>query len=710
MRSCYTMKISRLMVEKLGVKLYDRISAVIAELVANSYDADATEVKITAPLGTCLATKTGGQITDRGLTISVCDNGVGMTPDEINKFYLRVGAERRNDPARPGKGNRSPKFKRHVMGRKGVGKLAPFGICNIIEILSSGGEKIKIPDDSRQQETGYRTAHLILDRQKILEDTDHDYHPRTGALDNTLQPSTGTTVTLRGFAYRRVPDRDIFTRQLAQRFGLTAQDWELWLCDANQDPDTEGYKSVIGSLEIKTMAHTRIHFQSPSGTHKPMTDPGTCKVIGPDDKPLPDMEAGFEHDGRFYPVTGWTAYARHPFRDDLMAGVRIYCRGKIAAQTGVFNSGAGFTGEYNVRSYLVGELYADWLDDEEDLIQTDRRDILWSHELGQALQEWGQKLVRTMGRLTREPMRKQTLDLFLEASRVDQRIQDAFPLEEQEAIRDNATKLARGLGRTMRADEVQDGEVVEHWVNLILILAPQLALGKTMQEAGAEETPVGTLVRILHLARLAELSSLGQIAETRLNIIQKVQNLKDDSGTAEQQLQDLLAYAPWLINPQWSLIAANQTFASLAREFPKFYRERTGQALQLGTFQETRKRPDFVLFSVADGLQLVEIKRPGHKLQDEEMARIMDYHDAMQGFLAEPAHKDFRQAFPAFHITLICDGLNLKNPWQTLYDTYGEQGKLTRLNWTAFLLRTEQTHQSFLAEAKKQRQYADVSA
>ena len=49
--SRYRMTISRLTVDKLGVKLYDRVSAVIAELVANSYDADATEVEIARPNG-----------------------------------------------------------------------------------------------------------------------------------------------------------------------------------------------------------------------------------------------------------------------------------------------------------------------------------------------------------------------------------------------------------------------------------------------------------------------------------------------------------------------------------------------------------------------------------------------------------------------------------------------------------------------------------
>ena len=99
MTSRYRMTISRLTVDKLGVKLYDRVSAVIAELVANSYDADATEVEIAAPMDEFLATKTGEEIFDKGFNIEVKDNGIGMTPDEVNAFYLVVGAERRPDPS-----------------------------------------------------------------------------------------------------------------------------------------------------------------------------------------------------------------------------------------------------------------------------------------------------------------------------------------------------------------------------------------------------------------------------------------------------------------------------------------------------------------------------------------------------------------------------------------------------------------------------------
>ena len=175
----YTMTISRLTIDKLGVKLYDKVSAVIAELVSNSYDADATEVFIKAPMGEFLATKANGQLQDKGWHIEVWDNGLGMTPEEVNEFYLRVGAERRSDPKR---GEYSKQFGRKVMGRKGVGKLAPFGICRKIEIVTSGGDLIESIDEKDNPIRGYLTAHLILNSEAVLQETDEPYKPDVGNL------------------------------------------------------------------------------------------------------------------------------------------------------------------------------------------------------------------------------------------------------------------------------------------------------------------------------------------------------------------------------------------------------------------------------------------------------------------------------------------------------------------------------------------------
>jgi hypothetical protein len=406
----YVMKISRLTVDKLGVKLYDKVSAVIAELVANSYDADATEVVIRAPMGEFLASRQHGKVKDKGYSIEIADNGTGMTPDEMNKYYLKVGAERRSDE----RGDRSKRLKRKVMGRKGVGKLAPFGICRIIEVVSCGGKKIDGKGSDGKTRRGYVTAHLILDRDGILKDEDFDYEPALGSLDGTIASTSGTKVILREFAFRRVPTMTEFSRQLAQRFGIQSGNWKIVLVDSLKTEDDPDHTTTVGAFAVVVMPNTRITFS-------PNQD-GEIVGLAADDagKPVEGTNAGFEYEGKKYAIRGWVGYSRDPYKDDLMAGVRIYCRGKIAAQTNVFNQGAGFHGEYSVRSYLVGELHADWLDEEEDLINTDRRDIMWSHELGQKFEEWGREVVKKIASLARNPLRKKVWDRLREASKLEE--------------------------------------------------------------------------------------------------------------------------------------------------------------------------------------------------------------------------------------------------------------------------------------------------
>lgn len=693
----YSLTISRMTVDKLGVKLYDRVSAVIAELVSNSYDADATEVIVEAPMGEYLASKAGGEITDKGYAISVTDDGIGMSPEQANDYFLKVGAERRTDPS-PGRGAKSPKFGRKVMGRKGVGKLAPFGICQIVEVITSGGEEVSVCENG-EVISGYRTAHFILDRNEILQDTDREYKLRTGPLDDMVRPSTGTKIVLKNFAYRRVPAHDDFTRQLSHRFGLPSKDWKIMARDSMRG----GIDKVVGDFLIDQLANTGISFYGRRDSKMPGCDGSQFRAIGPDLSEIDEFRAGFAHDGSFYPIEGWVAYAKEPYRDDLMGGIRIYCKGKIAAQTAVFNLPAGFHGEYNVRSYLVGALHADWLDDDEDLIQTDRRDILWSHEVGEKFQEWGQSVIRKIGYFTRDPIRKKTWDTFVEVGKVYDRILEAFPEDEQADVRHRAEKLARRLGQTVRGDEVQDHEVVGSIVDLAITLAPHILLERALREASRENTPISVLSNILKTAKLAELLSFGRIVTDRLKVIERLEVLKDDPETAEERLQKLLQDAPWLINPQWSPITSNQAFSTLKSEFEKSYKERTGKDLYLGDFTSPLKRPDFVLSTMGRDLKVVEIKAPGHSLTNEEMERIVTYHDQLKDFLHDPANEAMRRFFDSFDITLVCDSLSLSGTARTAYDHYSSEKSLSHKNWRSFLMETKIVHQDFLAEAERQR-------
>ena len=691
----YSMRISRLTVDKLGVKLYDKVSTVIAELIANAYDADARIVTVRAPVGQYLATRAGGTVSDKGFDIQVVDNGIGMTPQQVQDFFLVVGAERRKDP---GRGGLSPSFNRKVMGRKGVGKLAPFGICKTIEVISAGGGPVDDPGAAPGAK-GYLTSHIILDYNGIValgNEPDERYKPAVGDRDNSLSSKPGTQIILKDFNYRKVPDIKVLGRQIAQRFGITATNWQVQLIDnTKSDPPPE----IVGEFHVDTMPNTRLEFQE-GGT-----------VLGPSGSPETGLTAGFTQDGKFYSLVGWMAYSTTPYSDQLMAGVRIYCRGKIAAQTSIFDQRAGFTGEHNIRSYLVGQLHADWLDEDEDLIQTDRRDILWSDELAAAFQAWGQSIVKRIGTLSRDPLRKATLQLFLDTGNVDARILSAFPADDQLEIRSRAKEVARSFGRTISRREAEDASVVNELVDLSITLAPHITLDSMMKEAVADaDKPLSVLGSFLRTARLAELSSFGRIAEDRLKVVDRLEVLKDAEDTDENDLQQLIANAPWLVNPEWAPVTENQTFSRLRREFEKYYEEKTGRTISLSSFQKTGKRPDFVLSSQEGTVQIIEIKKPRHKLSNTEMDRIVTYYENMEAFLADPGHVEFRNLFPNFHITVVCDSIGLTGAQNAAFEGYKSKRKLTHMNWSGFLLRTEQVHQDFLHEACRQRDARPATA
>ena len=689
----YTMKISRLTVDKLGVKLYDRVSAVIAELISNSYDADATEVIVRAPMGQYLATRAGGSVSDKGFEIRVIDDGTGMTPGQtggMQQFFLVIGAERRNDQRR---GAVSPKYRRKVMGRKGVGKLAPFGICKVIEVISSGGEKIE-----RKGEEGFLTSHVIMNYDDIMaEDSGRtkQYQPTTGKLDGTLRERTGTEIIMKKFNFRRVPEIEDLSRQIAQRFGIESENWKITLQDNVKTSSAQDYSRTVGVFDVETMPNTRISFQC---------EGESGRVVGPDGGEISDLKPGFEYSERFYPINGWVAYAKNPYKDDLMAGIRIYCRGKIAAQTSVFGRRAGFTGEHNVRSYLVGELQADWLDEDDDLIQTDRRDVLWSDELGTAFQEWGQRIVQKIGTLSRDPMRKATLEIFFKTGQVDERVRKAYPSKNEDPIREKAVDVAKMLGRTVSRSNAEDQAVVGDLVDLSIALAPHITLDEMMREAAEQtDTPLAALGAILRTAHIAELSSFGRIAQDRLKVIDRLETLKDSDETKEDSLQNLIEDAPWLINPEWAPVVANQALGTLRREFEKYYSKKTGFTISLSDFENPNKRPDFVLSSQEGIAQIIEIKKPKHSLKNEEMDRIVSYHDNVGSFLREEGNQEIRKFFEDFHITLVCDEISLTGSQRAAYDGYVASGKLTRVNWMSFLSRTQTVHQDFLAEAQRQK-------
>lgn len=647
-QSTYEMVISRTTIDKLGIKLYDKASAVIAELIANAYDADAEKVVVEVPLGEYLASKAGGKITDKGYTISVTDNGHGMIPDEVNRHYLQIGKDRRIDPDW---GNLSREKNRPVIGRKGIGKLACFGICRIIEVISAGGPKT---------DKGYLTANLFLNYDEIVKDTDERYSPIPGKLDRTYRETRGTTVTLHNFLFRKIPDAEAFHRQLAARFGLPQKDWTIEVHDSLNavEPFT------VGELEIDLLEGTRIDL--------------TGRVI--------ELE-----DGTKLPISGWVGISRNPYRDQAMTGIRIYVRGKIVAQT-LFDIPSGFHGEHTLRSYLVGEIHADWLDEDEDLIQSTRQDILWATEIGQAFQGWGQDLVKEIGSMSTSFRRQQAWQIFQEKSRIEELTRERIADPE---LRTGIIEVAKVIARTSSRESLDDDTYIESLVNLAFSLGPHHVIVEKLHTiAETADSPFEVLVGFFTQASTAETYELGQIAYERIKAIERLESsLSPERDEAE--LQKLLEEAPWLIHSDWTPLTKNQTLETARAAFERWYSKEYGVPVVTSAIDYRNKRPDFVLLNHAHSLEVVDIKKPRHELNDEDFERLHRYHEAFASFLGR--HPEFQPDFPeGHHIVVVCDGIQLSPLLITAYEGLVDRRILQLLSWEELLRRTKVAHEVFL--------------
>ncbi len=661
----YELRISRLTVDKLGVKLYDKVSAVVSELVANAYDADAENVTVRLPLSTKLASNKSGLLTDAAGAIEIEDDGHGMTPDEARQFYLRVGADRRSRsqlPAVEENGNKSRIKHRPVMGRKGIGKLAPFGICRKIEVRSAGGT----PD-----ERGYLVTHFYMDFDKILTDSDDPVPLAVGADDGTRDPKSGTLIRLSNFLNKIVPDQDEFGRQMATRFypGM-ANDFHIHVVDTKRNNTFD-----IKAIDIKLLENSRVDV-----SQHPLTLP----------------------DGTELPVSGWMGMAQTAYKNAELAGVRIYARNKIVAITRDFNQPSGYTGEFAVRSYLVGEITAEWIDGKVDLVRTDRQDILWDSEYGQAFKAWGANLVKQIAHQSREPRRARVADTFFSMSDFENKVAKEF---QDKDIRDVAIKLGKKIGSFAAEDELGDVDFVDDLANFILTAAPQQALLNSFRDL-AKHLNEGVDINIRQMndifkrTNIAQLAAYAQITAQRLRVIENLERIVN-SRVDESEFQNLLTQAPWLIAPSWSIITSNRSLLTVKDQFERAWNEsHPGDPIVLAIGYE-KKRPDFVLSSIENTLHIVEIKKSGYMLGDADIDRLSNYVDAFERFFED--HVEIRNSFPrGWKITLIVDGIKSASSSQRrALQSFMDAGEVEHITWLDFLLRAKKVHEQFLEIQEK---------
>lgn len=314
----FKIKFDKNTIDHLGIKLYSSFPPVIAELISNSYDADAENVKI--------------EINYKDKVVIITDDGTGMSHEELNKNFLVIGRNRRID-----EGTGLSKVKRRkVTGKKVLGKLAVFGIAKTIEVFS-------IKD-------GIQNA-FSINYDDMKSEAGSEYTPKIIYENRENNSDSGTIVKIKEIKQSTIMNIEDLAYSLSKRFSFYDSEFVVKLININSSKEQFITKSIYFEKLEKEFEWTFPEdFKEDFGSEDWFTWLTKHKVTG-------------------------KVYTKKTPLNKSDAGFYIYSRNKLASENDFFDDRANDT----FNSYVTGYFDIDFIDDsnEIDYISTDRRNILW---------------------------------------------------------------------------------------------------------------------------------------------------------------------------------------------------------------------------------------------------------------------------------------------------------------------------------------------
>ena len=208
----YKLNIDPKILELLGPSLYTNIYYILAELIANAYDADANNVYIISSEE----------------DIIVEDDGIGMSYNDGDiKKYLDVAKPTRNNSK-----DSLTKSNRQKMGRKGIGKLAALSVSHdvIIKTISNG------------EKSGFILSRNIK-KNRLL----------TGIDENQITfqkiKEHGTAIVMKNPKYKLSNDLRLIKRNLLRLFPMVNHEFRIHIIHKKKQEVIDSFdKEIIQDL------------------------------------------------------------------------------------------------------------------------------------------------------------------------------------------------------------------------------------------------------------------------------------------------------------------------------------------------------------------------------------------------------------------------------------------------------------------------------
>lgn len=536
-------------IEDLGVRMYSTLPPVIAELISNSYDAEAESVEIF--------------LYDNAdpKRIVVKDDGHGMTYDEINTRFLKIGRKRRKADNRQVSDNE----KRLVIGRKGLGKLSFFGITPKSQIST-------IKD-------GYKTV-FTLDIKEILDSGEKSYEPEIIENEVKTNEENGTAVELLEVSRKTPFNASELALSLSRYFEIfDEEDFKVFII---HNDDEENKIEITNSLKYE-----RFEIEKQWN--------------------FPDKEFSFDYEfadkvgGRIVSVEqGETVPSE-------MNGIALFSRKKLVNKHDFYGLVASSTGY----KYLTGWLSVDFIEDfKQDVISTNRQSLNWELEEAQPLKVFLQEAIKKVY----NEQRKYRQDVKTE--QVKEKL--GFDLEEwlkkinSRHERNLAKKLLDSIIQNENISVEKAGELIEYIKDSFQFEAFK-DLARDIDGSNFEQTD-----QILELFRewqIIEAREFQKIARVRVETIQKFEEYIDNNAREVPVLHNFLKEFPWILDPKIMNFRDEVFYSSLLKE------EFSEENVEL----EENRRIDFLCVNFAQTYFIIELKRPETAISHKHLDQCLDY-------------------------------------------------------------------------------------
>lgn len=550
----------------LGLGLYSSTPAVLTEIIANAYDADASEVRINLNI-------------EDGI-ITIIDDGHGMTADDVRKKFLKVGYARRDY---------SPSSKsgfRRVMGRKGIGKLAMFSLANIVELTT-------------KEKTGELISMRVnVDDLKECIKNKKDYPLEKIEPSAFLTSQSGTVIKLTSLNKSVIQSTESNLKQrLARRFSVIGSDNQhpfkiivnnqgLTLADRGFHRDVQFFWSFGGSESDENLALCDELSVDPTNGEK--------RVMKLEDK-LASPEEGM------LTMRGYIASVRKPRdlkkKDSNINQISIFANGRVFQEDVL----PELSNSDYFNSYLVGEIHADFLDQDnvdratasrEAIKRTDPFYISLNAHLRKSMKEVADKWDQWRTEIGYEnlPDKNPMVEEWL------------YTLEDKRD-RKLAEKLIMSIYNVrFSGDENENNKRKQDLYKSTIVGFEKLKARHNLDRLEYINDVLSHEFQVIFQdINDMEETYYWDITTSRLEIIRKFEKIVDD-GSLEKVAQKYLFDNLWLLDPTWDRITNEVTEKVLTRELKKIRDDATSGA-----------RLDIAYRTSAGRQIVIELKRPGLK-------------------------------------------------------------------------------------------------